>query len=406
MIHPELQIIKLFLNYESYLTYRNYVDETDFSKELVVLLRAVDSWYTTNNVNLSPESLAVELYKFVIKDKDFYVSIIENLKTLEIQDNVLSLLDKFKKAKICRELANVAFEASTGNKPFEKVLEIVDRLDKTEEELQVDFVSENLDDILDHQVLVPGLRWRLSCLNKAAGSLRKGDFVTIFARPEVGKTSFLASEVTFMAKQAEGTILWFNNEEQGSKVMFRLYQAALGATKETLLQKRDKAGEAFLQRTGNRVKIIDRPVINKKFVETLCKQHNPSLIVFDQLDKVVGFDADRYDLIMGAIYQWARELAKTYCPVIGVCQADGSAENVDWLNMGHMANSKTSKAAEADLIIGIGAKSDIGYEYNRYLSICKNKLSGDADSDERLRHGKFEVLIDPSIARYKELDLH
>lgn len=403
MIHPELQIFKLFLSYEAYLKYRNYVDEQDFSKELVVILKAIDSWYTNNTVNLSPESLGVELYKFSIRDKEFYVSILENLKTIELQENIFSLLDNFKKAKICRELANTAFEASTGNKPFEKVLEIVDRLDRTEEELQVDFVSEDLDSILDNQVLKQGLRWRLPCLNKSAGSLRKGDFVTIFARPEVGKTSFLASEVSFMAKQTDLPILWFNNEEQGSKVMFRLYQASLGATKEKLLEKRDKAKQLFLQKTGNRVKIIDSPVINKKLVETLCKQYNPSLIVFDQLDKITGFNADRYDLIMGAVYQWARELAKTYCPVIGVCQAEGSAENVDWLNMGHMANSKTAKAAEADLIIGIGAKSDVGYEYNRYLSICKNKLSGDADTDEKLRHGKFEVLIEPSIARYREI---
>ena len=43
----------------------------------------------------------------------------------------------------------------------------------------------------DSQVATSGLRWRLNWLNKALGSLRKGDFGFIFARPETGKTTFL-----------------------------------------------------------------------------------------------------------------------------------------------------------------------------------------------------------------------
>jgi replicative DNA helicase len=74
----------------------------------------------------------------------------------------------------------------------------------------------------------------LNWLNKSLGSLRKGDFGFIFARPETGKTTFLASEMTHMVTQTEGDILWFNNEEQGKKVAFRCYQALFGVDSETL----------------------------------------------------------------------------------------------------------------------------------------------------------------------------
>ena len=116
-----------------------------------------------------------------------------------------------------------------------------------------------------------------------------------------------------------------------------------------------------------------------------------------------SFDADRKDLAMGMIYQWAREIAKTYAPVIAVCQADGTGEGVKWLTMGHVADAKTAKQAEADWILGIGKSNDEGFEYMRYLNISKNKLSGDDDSDPSLRHGRFEVVTEPQIARYKDI---
>jgi len=128
------------------------------------------------------------------------------------------------------------------------------------------------------------------------------------------------------------------------------------------------------------------------------------LIIFDQIDKITGFEADREDLKLGAMYQWARELAKEFdCPIIAVCQADGTGEGQKWLTMGNVANAKTAKQAEADWIVGIGKVPDTGYEAVRYLHASKNKLAGDEDSDPSLRHGKCEVLIKADIARYDDI---
>jgi hypothetical protein len=71
--------------------------------------------------------------------------------------------------------------------------------------------------------------------------------------------------------------------------------------------------------------------------------------------------------------------------------------------MDNVANAKTSKQAEGDWILVIGKIHDMGSEYVRYLNICKNKLMGDEDSDSRLKHGKFEVLIEPQVARYRDI---
>jgi len=54
-----------------------------------------------------------------------------------------------------------------------------------------------------------GLEWRLEELNLSLGPVNKGDLVLVAARPEVGKTTFLTSEISYMLSQTEGDVLWF-----------------------------------------------------------------------------------------------------------------------------------------------------------------------------------------------------
>ncbi len=279
-------------------------------------------------------------------------------------------------------------------------LEHEEKLDELDENI---FVTSDLGELYERSVKQTGLRWRLATLNQMLGSLRQGDFGFIFARPESGKTTFLASEVSRFAEQASRSILWFNNEEQGSKVMLRIYQASLGLRLEELFSNLNEHKRKYVELTGDRIKLYDSGNISKNDVERIVYQVKPSLIVFDQIDKIKGFTNDREDLRLGSIYQWARELAKEYCPVIGVCQADGTGEGQRWLTMANVSSAKTSKQAEADWIIGIGKSNDDGMEYIRHLHASKNKLVGDSDSDPRLRHGKLDVIIQPDIARYKDI---
>jgi hypothetical protein len=71
--------------------------------------------------------------------------------------------------------------------------------------------------------------------------------------------------------------------------------------------------------------------------------------------------------------------------------------------MEHVANAKTSKQAEADFILGLGKTHDQNQEYVRFINISKNKLFGDKDSIPDLRHGRFETIIKPEIARYADI---
>jgi hypothetical protein len=345
------------------------------------------------------------------KEKELYHVVFSNIASTEVKADVVEgLIQSLERRQSLLNLAVSAYEAAEGRKDvsdFNDELKLLAQKGtaglETEASNEITFVTDDLDVIYTKTVKEPGLRWRLKSLNQSLGSLRKGDFGFVVARPETGKTTFLASECSFMASQAGGPVLWLNNEEQGEKVMLRCYQAALGAPLEKLFSNIKGSKEDFQKVTGGRLKLLDAVSLGKREVEDICKQVAPALIVFDQIDKIKGFTSDRDDLVLGAIYQWARELAKTYCPVIGICQADGTAEGVRWLTMAHVANAKTSKQAEADWILGIGRSNDPGYEMVRHFHVSKNKLVGDEDTLPDMRHGNWDVLIEPSIARYRDI---
>lgn len=318
------------------------------------------------------------------------------------EDLVIGYLQSLHERSLGEKLAIAALDFSQGRIDKEKLGEVSKELFtnfvKPDEQL---YTECNLDAAFAH-VGSPGFRWRLRALNQAIGSLRKGNFGFLFARPETGKTTFLASEVTFYASQTDRPILWVNNEEAKEQIMLRCYCAALGKSKDWIFANLDEAKKEFQELVGDRLKIVDTTNANKKDVERICKELNPALIVFDQLDKIVGaFGDERNDLVLKAKYQWARELSKLYGPVIGVCQAGGTAENKRYLSMNDVDSSHTAKQGEADWVLGIGMTNSDNDEFVRYLSICKNKLPGDEDSIPEMRHGKMQVAINPFIARYE-----
>ncbi len=411
---PEITIIKLLCNYQEWC--ESTLEVADLPKELQGVYRTLNAYHEDNNEhnNLTVGDLGNLYFSTHPRDREYAVGIFDQLDKADASaETVHKLIQSIHTSNLLRELSLASYEVVEGRKQLETVLGLCNRLQDNatgaqagEDATDFTFVTDDLNVLIDETVRTPGLRWRLQTINRMLGSLRKGDFGFIFARPETGKTTFLASETTHMASQIPeegGPILWFNNEEAGNKVMLRCYQAALGVTLTELFRNLEVHKKKFFEITHGKLKIYDNSHITKSNVEKLCKQYKPSLILFDQIDKIKGFDNDREDLRLGTIYQWARELAKDYAPVIGVCQADGTGEGQKWLTMGHVANAKTAKQAEADWILGIGKINEQGYDTIRYLHLSKNKLYGDADSIPEMRHGQMEVLLDANIARYGDL---
>jgi len=344
-----------------------------------------------------------------VKDPSAYEIAFDNLE--DALDNpspiVKDLLGKLIQTDYATQIYDVCLKIGTGMggdlDSIEPLLSAYKKEIGTRVEKDDVFVKPSLD-YLSKVVAAGGLRWRLKELNVALGPIRKGDFIIIAARPETGKTTFTASEASYMMSQLQPDehVIWINNEEASNKVMMRVIQAFNQVTSGELLSDTALCESKFIAAGGDRFLILDDDSGIKSVhkIARLFNEYKPGLIIFDQLDKVQGFKQDREDLRIGQLYEWARDVAKDYCPVIAISQVDGTGEGEKWIQMNQLRGSKTDKIGEADAIVTIGKSNEPAMDLQRFIHIPKNKLFGGSETLEAHRHGCFEVEIEPSKARY------
>ena len=110
------------------------------------------------------------------------------------------------------DLAIAAINLSEGRGTIEEVVSHYDSYASLLENTDCNdlFVTSDFEKLWEKNRRDGGITWRLPFLNKYIGGLRKGDFGFIFARTNIGKTSFIASEISHMIKQVESPVLWVN----------------------------------------------------------------------------------------------------------------------------------------------------------------------------------------------------
>jgi replicative DNA helicase len=402
--------------------YRRYIKPHVVMKETNTILDGMDKYYKTfpsvtdfawdsfsafliadQSKRLTDDSI-VKLRMMLTKAKTFvpHHAHEEVVKTLIELDYLALIMEECEKVKEgSSDLEHVHIIATNALKDVERYIE--------KDEL---FVSADLSVIAD-RITSSGYEWRLDALNRSLGPLRTGNFVIVAARVEVGKTTFLASEVSYLAQQLpkDRPVVWVNNEEESSVVFFRIVQAALGQESKVLIADSKAAMVSYTTLMGgDKDKIrVTKDMNNVRDLETLFREVNPGLIIFDQLDKVDGFKSDeREDLKLGKIYKWARELARSYGPVIAASQLSASAvemKDPPFIGLDALRGSKTDKPGEADVVITIGKYKEPKSpeeEMIRTINVPKNKLPGGGSKQvESDRHGQFLVTIDPIRARYE-----
>lgn len=405
----ELSLIKLLLTKEHWLSASSQgLSIRDLPKELHPLFSALSTYYAVNDDPLSVDDLGNLVFASTNKDKEFNQGLLDNLKQLDVsQTTSQTLLSGMLQKKRLKELSLAAYEAYEGRLEMEKFLPLIESFDATPEAIEDDedeFVTDNIEELVNTAVNTPGLSWRLNTLNRMLGPLRDGKAGFIFARPETGKSTFLGSEIPFMAEQTERDILVFANEDDGPDYKLRFIQGTFGITMEQLLSNTTYWQAEYDKLIQGRIKLKAAGVIRAATIDKLVAKYKPALVVIDQLAHIEGFSEDKKHLAYGRAYRWAREIAKgEHCSVISVHQAGGEGEGVMKLTMNHVDEVKTAAQAHADWILGIGKSNKDGYDSIRGLHLSKNKLVGGPQTIPSLRHGFQEVLIKPEVCRYEDL---
>ena len=403
-----LAILKAFLESTHFQKYNGTLDYQGIKEEAPEIFRLFQCIKHLQNVPKTYSLVDLELTLYVLypaSSKSAFTPIFEELGRLVVEDeSIAEYLDTLQQRKKALNVARTALGFAEGVRSKEDyVAALVESQVQASTQEQPDWIDDDLDRLYHRHYERPGLRWSLDSLNKSLGSLRLGNFGFIFARPETGKTTFLASQLGGMALQVDNPIWWFTNEQSGDDILTRVYQSVLNVTLVDLYRDTKKARSDFLEKTKGNIRIVYDTGLNKSKVESLLGKHGAGLIIFDQIDPIKGFKADRDDLELTAIYEWARSLAGLYAPVIGVCQAGQSGDGKRWLTMNDVNNSKTGKQGSADWMMGIGKVLDDGLQEYRYFNIVKNKLQTDSDSDPTKRHAKIEVKIDADRAQYTDV---
>ncbi len=256
-----------------------------------------------------------------------------------------------------------------------------------------------LQDLQDHS-RTGGYYWRLEDLNKSMGPVRKGDFIVVGKRPEVGGTSFLVSELSYMLEQTEGNAVIFNNEEAPDKVFSRMVSAALGIDYRRLLTDPVKYDALYKKWLGNsKFDLVHDTSMTISSIHRVLEEKEYDLIGINVLLKVGGTgkqeDHDKFQ----ELGEECRRISQQYGPVISIVQADPSAEGVKYIPQDRIYKSKTALQGEADALIMIGTDEEIEDDV-RYIHVAKNKIPPAACADLRCKHIKSEVAFSMDSGRF------
>ena len=369
--------------------------------------------------NLKPEACAV--FEQVLKGIDADVpteteaGILERLVAADAANRITNLLTKWNDG----EEVNLYEELRKNVEDYEQAIE---------RKVKNPQVLDAIEELLEAEKNDSGLHWRLNKLNRHIKPLVSGDFVVIAARPDKGKTTFAADQLTFMAPQVDAlypgenrSILWFNNEGPGKRIIVRNFQAALGCTMEKLVELSGQPASPGMEKYKSRIReeyakaLGGRPGVLRVFdihdmwnheVEDIIRAHKPALVLFDMIDNIkfggsVSNNGQRTDQLLEAMYQWARLMGvKHDTAVMAMSQISADGDGLQFPTLPMLKDSKTGKQGAADVIITIGTVNDPVLANSRYIGTTKNK---------KVRTGMpsspmCEVQFCGDIARYVETE--
>ena len=402
----EKQMLKLLLGKKFYTQYKGQVSRNVFQGSFGSLFETIQKAHDKYDADISVDelySLHTAIYNPALTRaaKEQFSELIEDIKeTTEpseaiAKDIVAILSDRNTAQKIAIESTEI-FNGKPAD--FNIITKIIEEHKKGLPTEKLDAVTDDVNQLIKELDVTSKWKFNLIRLKENIGGVGPGNLMIAFARPETGKTAFWVSLVAGPNGFAEqGALVHaFINEEPAVRTQMRAINCFTGLNREQVSEDITKTHEEWKKIKDN-IKMIDTVDWTIQDIDSHCEKYKPDIIVIDQLDKInVSGTYARTDEKLRAIYTNAREIAKRRdCVVIAISQASADAHNRDHISFDMMENSKTGKAAEADLIIGIGNRTSNDPTNNmRVLNVSKNKITG--------WHGNPSCTLDKYISRYDD----
>lgn len=378
----EKNLLKLFLKQDFYNIYNHLIKEDTFAGDYGFLYKIISETHKKYSSDITESELrAIVSAKRLSGSKHNLIDklITDIISTPDGSPEIaVDLLKSAKNAAIARQIAvtAVALEENKAVETFEKIKVLLEQADCEDTTTITQQVPTSLEELLECSKAGGLWSWSMSALSERVPSIGPMMNVIIFGRPEVGKSSFIAAQVVGFLRQG-AKVLYIANEEPGFKVMLNLVRNALKESDKGL-EKLTKEKKKAWTDIKDRIIMLDTADNSIGDIERWLAEFKPDILVLDQTDKISAqsrFDAGHERL--KDLYVRVRLLARKYMiACINVSQASADAEGQQYVPYHMLDMSKTGKAGEADVIIGIG-KDPMREETNvRYLTVSKNKLPG------------------------------
>ena len=332
--------------------------------------------------------------------KEKFSELVEDIKEVqepskEIAKDIMRILSDRDLAQRIAVEATEIFNGKDAN--FTEITGMIEKHKQNISEEKTPAVTSDVEQVLDLLDVTTKWKFNIPVLKENVGGIGGGNLMIAFARPETGKTAFWVSLCTAPNGFAEqgAKIHAFINEEPAIRPPMRAISCYTGMTRDEIIEDKEMANKSWSEIKDN-ISMFDTVDWSIEDIDAHCEKHKPDIIVIDQLDKVnVTGTYARTDEKLRQIYTSVREIAKRRdCAVIAISQASADAHNRNSISFDQMENSKTGKAAEADLIIGIGRNANSDLENKiRTLCVSKNKING--------YHGEPVCTIRRGISRYE-----
>lgn len=260
---------------------------------------------------------------------------------------------------------------------------------------QETFVTDEGDEELTYEAALTSrldpkgrLEVRPLVLNKSlGGGVLPGHNITMFARPELGKSAMGITMAVGFARKGH-KVLYFCNEDPAADLMVRAITVFTKKPREIV--EYGQLMEALKLGLGN-LRFVDIAPGSLAEIEGHVRKHKPAVIVVDQIRNVHAGKSENMTQRLDTVAQGIRALGKRYGMVtVSITQAGDSARGKSILDDGDIDSSNTGIPAAADVLIGIGATETQIANGSRTLSLCKNKVTG--------RHDVVNVTLDPATS--------
>lgn len=400
----EIQLLAIMLrSRESYTKVYTLLNLRQYSKEFQQLTKLIAAYYQRDdNAQQVDTNVLLELIQSTFNN-DKHVAIFKQLldeavgaevsqlnveatviaaKQHELEQQIaLSCVNKDGKALELMEEYRKLTSVSTLEELMTQGATIIERI--TVDQL----VAERANDGMLMKVLPKVINDRLD------GGILPGHHVTVFARPEMGKSLGIITFAGGFVRQGY-PVLFIENEDRPADVQMRLISNLSGMDRRQVLSDPGKAQTLADQNGLEMVTVVELTPGTPRQIEELVGRYKPAVLIVNQLRNLHMADDNRVNALELAATQVRNIGKRNSCAVISVTQAGDSATNKRFLDMNDVDSSKTGIPAQCDVMIGIGADEAMIQQGERGISFPKNKVGVGRNS-----HDPVIVKVRPELSR-------